>query len=85
MHVKESTRDTPARAQLACERQHTDVAHLTWMLGHRARSFHGCGVHEQMHVGVCVTYNAQGAKCRGLLLACCSSAVACGPVCRADR
>jgi len=25
------------------------------------------------------------AKCRGLLLACCSCAVACGPVCRADR
>lgn len=37
--------------------------------------------HACMHV--CVL--ALRAKCRGLLLACCSCAVACGPVCRADR
>lgn len=33
----------------------------------------------------CTYIHTLRTKCRGLLLACCSCAVACGPVCRPDR
>lgn len=62
--------------------------HATWCFCIHAWSLHmyadGCTCTKTrscMHAHICM----HRAECRGLLLACCSCAVACGPVCRADR
>lgn len=42
-------------------------------------------VRKSILMHTCTYIHKARAKCRGLLLACCSCAVACGPVCRTDR